>query len=229
MTQRKPTLLIVEDEPVTRELLSQVFVGRGHEVSSAKDGFTALEQIRTEPPDIMLSDLNMPGMSGFELLSVVRRRIPGIYVIATRGAFAGQGVPHGIAADAYYAKATGLTYLFEIMQNASQPDTGSRDRNSSAIPIWISPTERDASLRAQVLISCSGCLRAFSLWVEAADFVIHETPCVYCGVRLHYATVQPMNPASPLQFRSGGNSRKTALSETGLSLARRCQPIPLYR
>ncbi len=178
LTPRKATLLIVDDEPVTRELLAQVFARRGHKVSSANDGFTALQQIRAEPPDIILSDLNMPGMSGFELLSVVRRRIPGIYVIASSGAFAGERVPHGIAADAYYAKATGLTHLFEIMQNASQPDTASRDRNSAATPIWISPTERDASLRAQVLISCLECLRAFSLWVEAADFLIHETPCV---------------------------------------------------
>jgi CheY-like chemotaxis protein len=206
MTQRKPTLLIVDDEPVTRELLSQVFARRGHEVSSAKDGFTALQKIRSEAPDIVLSDLNMPGMSGFELLSVLRRRIPGIYVIATSGAFAGQSVPNGIAADAYYAKATGLTYLFEIMQNASQPSAASRDRNSAATPIWISPTERDASLRAQVLISCSDCLRAFSLSVEAADFVIHETPCVYCGTQIYYATVHPMDPASPLQFRSGAES-----------------------
>jgi CheY-like chemotaxis protein len=206
MTHRKPTLLIVDDEPVTRELLSQVLARRGHEVSSAQDGFTALQQIRAEPPDILLSDLNMPGMSGFELLSVVRRRIPGIYVIATSGAFAGDRVPHGIAADAYYAKATGLTHLFEILQNASHPDTASRDRNSAATPIWISPTERDASLRAQVLISCSECLRAFSLWVGAPDFVIHQTPCVYCGTQIYYATVQPMDPTSPLQFRSGEES-----------------------
>jgi CheY-like chemotaxis protein len=204
MTQRKPTLLIVDDEPVTRELLSQVFAGRGHEVSSAKDGFAALQQIRTQAPDIILSDLNMPGMSGFELLSVVRRRIPGIYVIATSGAFAGDTVPHGIAADAFYAKATGLTYLFEIMRNAPQPNPVLRNISTSATPIWISPTERDASSKAQVLISCSDCLRAFSLSVESADFVIHETPCIYCGMQIHYATVQPMNPVSPLQFRSGG-------------------------
>ena len=202
MSERKPKLLIVDDEPTTRDLLTQVFVGRGHDVCSAKDGFAALEQIRAESPDVLLSDLNMPGMSGFELLSVVRRRIPGIYVIATSGAFAGDGVPNGIAADAYYAKATGLTYLFDLMQKASLPNPASRNRSSSVTPIWISPTDRDASAKAQVLISCPDCLRAFSLSVEAADFLIHETFCVYCGTEIHYATVQPMNPASPLEFHS---------------------------
>ena len=95
----KPKLLIVDDELSTRNLLTQIFSNMGHDVNSAEDGFSALEQIRAEVPDILLSDLNMPRMSGFELLSVVRRRIPEIYVIATSGAFRGDEVPHGIAAQ----------------------------------------------------------------------------------------------------------------------------------
>ena len=54
---------------------------------SAEDGFSALEEIRRLTPDVLLSDLNMPHMSGFELLSVVRRRFPAIYAIAMSGAF----------------------------------------------------------------------------------------------------------------------------------------------
>ena len=82
-------LLIVDDEPATRKLLSQIFGQMGHSVRTAQDGFSALEQIRESMPDVLLSDLHMPGMSGFELLSVVRRRLPGIYVIATSGAYRG--------------------------------------------------------------------------------------------------------------------------------------------
>jgi CheY-like chemotaxis protein len=86
-------LLIVEDEPLIRSTLSAIFVELGHEVDSAEDGFSALEKIRQSKPDIILSDLNMPGMSGFELLSVVRRRLPSIYVIATSGAYSGANIP----------------------------------------------------------------------------------------------------------------------------------------
>jgi CheY-like chemotaxis protein len=108
MANKRSKLLIVDDEPGTRELLSQIFSAQGHEVLCAHDGFSALEQIKTMEPDIILSDLNMPGMSGFELLSVVRRRMPNIFVIATSGAYIGSAIPNGIAADAFYQKATGL-------------------------------------------------------------------------------------------------------------------------
>ena len=56
--------------------MSHVLTEIGYRVRSAEDGFSALREMRHEVPDILLSDLNMPGMSGFELLSVVRRRFP---------------------------------------------------------------------------------------------------------------------------------------------------------
>jgi CheY-like chemotaxis protein len=207
----KRKLLIVDDEPSTRNLLTQIFSNMGHDVNTAEDGFSALEQIRAEVPDILLSDLNMPRMSGFELLSVVRRRIPEIYVIATSGAFSGDGVPHGIAADAFYEKATGLPSLFELMKSAVLADQPPRAGSSASLPIWISPTERDSLSRARVIIGCPECLRAFPLIVDAADFVIHEAVCIYCDTLIHYATVQPMNSAIPHEFHAPSD-RKTPAS-----------------
>jgi CheY-like chemotaxis protein len=201
MPTLKAKLLIVDDELSTRTLLSQIFAGMGHSVRAAEDGFDALEQIREEEPDILLSDLNMPRMSGFELLSVVRRRLPEIFVIATSGAFSGDQVPHGIAADAFHEKATGLASLFEIVKTASRMDHV-RAGAAAATPIWISPVRRDDARDARVLISCPECLRAFSLSVGAADFVVHETNCVFCETAIHYATVQPMNPARPHRFHA---------------------------
>src|SRR5580658_11019572 len=92
-------LLIVDDEPSIRFSLSCVLAEIGYDVRSAEDGFSALLEIRNEVPEILLSDLNMPGMSGFELLSQVRRQFPAIQTIAMSGAFHGDEVPSGVAAD----------------------------------------------------------------------------------------------------------------------------------
>ena len=83
---------------------------------SAEDGPSALLQIRREVPDIILSDLNMPRMSGFEFLSVVSRWFPTIRVIAMSGAFSGDDIPPGIAADAFYEKGPNLSPLLQIVQ-----------------------------------------------------------------------------------------------------------------
>ena len=93
----KERLLIVDDEPSIRESLSSVLAEIGHPVRTAEDGFSALIEIRKEIPDTILSDLNMPRMSGFEFLSVVRRRFPAIPVIAMSGAFSGDEVPSGVS------------------------------------------------------------------------------------------------------------------------------------
>ncbi len=223
MPDQKAKMLIVEDEPVTRILLSQIFHRNGHPVKTAEDGFSALEEIRKEMPDILLSDLNMPSMSGFELLSVVRRRIPGIYVIASSGAFSGTTVPNGIAADAFHEKASGLQGLFDLVKTAPYHDQLVRAGTDESVPIWVSPFERDAMSGAQVLITCPECLRAFSLSVGAADFVIHQANCVYCDTVIHYATVQPMNPRLPHSFQAQSNGAVPAaaspVAETPVAVA----------
>ena len=200
MPNLQKRILIVDDEESIRTSISLEFSEIGYSVRCAEDGFAALRQIRRQIPDILLSDLNMPGMSGFELLSVVRRRIPNIYVIATSGAFSGDTVPHGIAADAFHEKATGLGGLFDIVKTAPLASTHIRAGSNASTPIWISPSRSSESSRADVLITCPECLRAFSLSVGAADFVIHEANCVYCDTIIHYATVQAMNPALPHRF-----------------------------
>ncbi|MGA9069710.1 MAG: response regulator, partial [Terracidiphilus sp.] len=68
MPSSKATMLIVDDEPSIRFSLSQSLAEMGYCARLATDGFSALREIRNRLPDFLLSDLNMPGMSGFELL-----------------------------------------------------------------------------------------------------------------------------------------------------------------
>src|SRR5260370_5309630 len=74
-------IVVAEDNAVLLGTLSEILKRCGYSVRTASDGSHALAEIRYRAPDILLSDLNMPGMSGFELLSIVRRRYPTIRVI----------------------------------------------------------------------------------------------------------------------------------------------------
>ena len=87
MPDTKTRVLIVDDELSVRTSMSQLLTEVGYRARTAEDGFSALVELRKEVPDILLSDLNMPNMSGYELLSVVRRRFPAIQTIAMSGAF----------------------------------------------------------------------------------------------------------------------------------------------
>lgn len=92
-------VLLVDDEPAVRESLALILESAGYDVSSAEDGFDGLLQLRRLAPDVIISDLNMPQMSGFEFLSVVRRRFPEIPVVAMSGAYdSGDRVPGGVSA-----------------------------------------------------------------------------------------------------------------------------------
>ena len=116
MPGEKVNLLIADDEPSIRRAFSEIFTEFGYNVRSAEDGFTALVAIRREIPDILLSDLNMPGISGFELLTVVRDEFPTIQAIAMSGDFSGVDIPPGVCADAFYEKGSRLDYLLQIVE-----------------------------------------------------------------------------------------------------------------
>jgi len=122
MTTPAVTVLIVDDDAPLRILLSAILTQAGYGVRTAKDEFSALAEIRISNPDIILSDLYMPGMSGFELLSVVRRLYPAIPVIAMSSAFSDSEVPAGVAADAFYEKATKVPVLLQIVESTHHLD-----------------------------------------------------------------------------------------------------------
>jgi len=90
MRKEMNDIVLVDDNPAVRYGLSEIFKRRGYTVRTASDGFSALALVRDRIPGILLSDLDMPGMSGFELLSVVRRRFPAIAVIAMSGSILGR-------------------------------------------------------------------------------------------------------------------------------------------
>lgn len=71
----------MDDDESVRDCIGSVLQAARYDVNLAVNGFDALLQLRRMHPALIISDLNMPEMSGFEFLSVVRRRFPYLAVI----------------------------------------------------------------------------------------------------------------------------------------------------
>lgn len=78
-------VLIVEDDHIARKGLADLLALWGYEVASAADGAEALERAAEDPPEVVVSDLVMPGMDGLALLSVLRTDHPEAAVIMLTG------------------------------------------------------------------------------------------------------------------------------------------------
>jgi len=63
-------VLIVEDNEDSRYLLEKILQAYGHEIMAAADGVEALEQALAQPPDIIVSDILMPRMDGYQLCAI---------------------------------------------------------------------------------------------------------------------------------------------------------------
>src|ERR1700728_3574726 len=168
-------LLVVDDDASLRMSLSHIFAAFGHRVRCAADGFSVLSELRWEVPDIILSDLNMPGMSGFEFLSVVRRRFPTVKVIAMSSAFAVDDIPLGVAADAFYQKGSNLGSLLQIMEGMTLPEPLSLAHSSAPAPIWVEWNGQAAPGGAYLMLTCPECLRAFRQFSVETALPVHET------------------------------------------------------
>lgn len=109
----KPLILIVDDEVGVRELLTDALRLGGYETLEAKDGMAALSLIRKSSPDLLIIDINMPVMDGFELLERVRsnkNNVPAIMLTARKDR---SDISRGLrlGADDYVTKPFGLEEL----------------------------------------------------------------------------------------------------------------------
>jgi CheY-like chemotaxis protein len=157
--------------------------GAGFAVRTAEDGFAALVTLRQTLPDIIISDLRMPNMSGFEFLSVVRRRFPHIPIIAISGEYVTTGMPAGLLADSFLQKG-GYTppQLFEIMKRllAESPIRAHVPKCEKA-PLWIPRRNAD-----YVVATCPECLRSFPIDDTSIGSEVRHAECPSCQTKVEY-------------------------------------------
>jgi len=201
MRSPKHHILVVDDETSIRESLSKLFASKGYSVHTAEDGFDALLQLRTVSPDLITSDLNMPNMSGFEFLSVVRRRFPQIPVVAISGAYeCGSAIPGGIIADGFYAKGQHnpealLATVADLIQNSA---ARARSHQEQSAPVWVPRNGKDSRGVPFVVLTCTECLRSFPLSVAGEGFAeVQETHCLFCPNIVRYIIDFSISVSSP--------------------------------
>jgi two-component system KDP operon response regulator KdpE len=77
------TILVVDDEPQIRRVLRATLSSNGYEVIEAQSGQEAIEMVVTERPELILLDVNMPGMSGLEACNKIRMSFDGPIIMVT--------------------------------------------------------------------------------------------------------------------------------------------------
>ncbi len=171
--------------------------------------------LRGATPDLLITELNLPQMSGFELLSVVRKRFPQVVAIAISGNYTPANVPAETLCDGFVAKAS--NFCFELMEQVrtvmhAAPIRASRAR-TNIVPVWIPrPTV------GYIVLTCPECLRSFSVIEPKASPAFQQ--CVFCGgeVRFEMSVVEQapeVPPESPqLQSRKIREQARKAVSRS---------------
>jgi CheY-like chemotaxis protein len=85
VTMRPPRVLVIEDRASIRALLGGLFTMLGYDAQPACDGVDALGWLKRAPYDLVVTDLTMPGASGWDVIAAIRRHAPGTPVIIVTG------------------------------------------------------------------------------------------------------------------------------------------------
>lgn len=113
-------ILVVDDEPAIRRYLKTSLSAQGYRVTEAEDGAAALAALKSEPADVLVLDLGLPGMDGFAVISELRAAgstLP-IIVLSVRSDEAGKVNALDLGADDYVTKPFGIDELLARIRAA---------------------------------------------------------------------------------------------------------------
>ncbi|BBM69816.1 response regulator transcription factor [Rhodothermus marinus] len=120
MTGQTPRVLIVEDEPSIALSLRFLMEQEGYEAHVVEDGEAALEACRNVPPDLVLLDVMLPGMSGFEVCRQLKAGPDGqaikVVLVTARGRETDLEKGRAVGADAYIVKPFAIREVMETVR-----------------------------------------------------------------------------------------------------------------
>jgi adenylate cyclase len=202
VSEPRPKILAVDDTPVNLKVLEAMLTPRGYDVVTAASGAEALEKVRAERPDLVLTDLVMPGMNGYELCKRLRedeatRFLPIVMITASTDQERSQALEAG--ADDFMTKPPNQVELLarvrSLIRIKRYHDTIERQRVelrrflSPQVADLITSPEGEALLKGHrreiAVLFCD--LRGFTAFSETA-----EPEEAIAIVREYHATTGPL-------------------------------------
>ena len=110
-------VLVVDDDPTIRYILTETLLDEGFDVVTAPDGQVALERVQEHPPDLILLDYQMPQLDGPRFVEVYRQ-LPGPHapIVLLTAATSAQQRATEVGADAYLGKPFELDTLMHLVE-----------------------------------------------------------------------------------------------------------------
>jgi CheY-like chemotaxis protein len=129
MVDQKPTVLVIEDDEYSRDALAHLLAAEGYETQSASDGESGLANARQMKPDVIVLDLNLPGIDGKQVIQMIRRdgplkAVPILIVTGDEDRAAQAAVELG--ADGYLTKPVEFDALIRAIDDLKAGAPGAR-------------------------------------------------------------------------------------------------------
>jgi CheY-like chemotaxis protein len=171
-------VLVVDDDPAIRDLLSRQLEKEGFQSIHAKDGIEAIVKLRDTLPNVIITDIQMPRMSGLEFIGVVRRRFPPIPVIALSGSIPSE-FPEEARPDCYIQK--NILRFPDLLQAVK--DLARKTPDNIDLPqVVTTPVRTRHAFAGYFMLTCTDCLRTFKATSTPVNKVVEGTSvCTHCG------------------------------------------------
>jgi CheY-like chemotaxis protein len=180
-------VLIVEDDPGMRRITTMMLQVNDYKVTAVENGIEAVPVLKNQTPHVMISDLSMPYMDGYELLRLTRRFFPAMGAIVLSG-LDGDKAPGKDLVDAVFSKGDySVRDLLACVADlaARYPLRGPSEKTPIS-QSWISMDDR-----RNFWAACNECLTCFSLPLSQLTYSgMHRGYCPSCGQTVRFQMPQ---------------------------------------
>ncbi len=171
-----PSLLLVDDDRELGQMLNEYLGGEGFRVTIARDGLEALDKLATETYDLVILDVMLPSLNGFDVLRRLRRTLSvPVVMLTAHGADVDRIVGLELGADDYLAKPFNPRELVArtraVLRRFSSRDSEAPAAPVTVGPIWLDPATLEVTLLGKAVRLTGTEFRVLELLMRSAGQV----------------------------------------------------------